>query len=82
MSRCVDGNKLRQRRKEVELTLEYLRAETRQVERNEKSMEPAAFQRRIYLFKRMIDWYEREHQEIDGRLAGLPEALIPETCLG
>jgi hypothetical protein len=69
ISDCTDREKLRQRREEIKLTLEFLAAERLELQRNERSVEPEAFRRRMRLFDRLTEWYRHETAQIDNALA-------------
>lgn len=67
-SDCSDRDKLRERREQIRLTLEFLRDERLGVQRNAQSMAPEAFRRRMCLFDRLTGWYQHETAQIDSAL--------------
>jgi hypothetical protein len=66
----IERNKLLERREEIKLTLELLRAEKLGLQGNERSMDPEAFRRRMHLFDCLTCWYEDETAQIDNALTG------------
>jgi hypothetical protein len=66
---CVDRDKLRERRDEIKATLEFIRAERLGLHRNERSVDPDAFRRRMRLFDRLTDWYQHETAQIENELS-------------
>jgi len=68
-SDCIDHDKLRERREQIRLTLEFLGGERLGLQRNAQSVDPEAFRRRMRLFDRLTDWYRHETAQIDNALA-------------
>jgi RNA polymerase-binding transcription factor DksA len=66
------SDRLRQRRKSIETTLEHLRRERRQVEQNTQWMDHLAYQNRLGLLDRLTRWYHEEMGQIDQALGGSP----------
>jgi DnaK suppressor protein len=58
-------DKLRQRREQVEMTLEHLKKERRGVESNIGFMDAAVYRGRISLLDRLTGWYNEETEAIE-----------------
>jgi hypothetical protein len=63
-----DQDKLRLRRQQIKLTVEFLRAECAALQGSAQSMDPEAYQRRMRLFECLIGYYEREAAQIEKAL--------------
>jgi len=68
-SDCIDRDRLRERREQIRLTLEFLGAERLDLQQNAQWVDPEAFRRRMRLFDRLTDWYRHETAQIDNALA-------------
>jgi RNA polymerase-binding transcription factor DksA len=64
------SDRLRQRRKSIETTLQHLQKERRQVEQNTEWMDHLAYQNRLRLLDRLTRWYHEEMGQIDQALGG------------
>jgi RNA polymerase-binding transcription factor DksA len=64
------SDRLRQRRKSVDRTLQHLENERRQVEQNTQWMDRLAYQNRLSLLDRLTHWYHEERGQIDQALRG------------
>jgi RNA polymerase-binding transcription factor DksA len=64
------SDRLRQRRKSIETTLQHLQRERRQVEQNTQWMDRLACQDRLSLLDRLTRWYQQEMGQIDQALGG------------
>ena len=67
-------DKLRERKKEIELTLEHLEKERRQVEENTDWVDRAAYENRIELLDRLTQWYRDEIHQIENVLGRVQES--------
>jgi RNA polymerase-binding transcription factor DksA len=74
-------DKLRQRRKEVEMTLRHLERQRREVEENTEWLDPVAYQNRVGLLARVTNWYRKERAQIDRSLHRVTEDRYG-LCLG
>jgi RNA polymerase-binding transcription factor DksA len=66
------SDRLRQRRRNVETTLQHLERERRQVEQSTRSMDRLAYESRLRLLDRLTRWYHEEIGHIDCALRGSP----------
>ena len=64
------SDRLRQRRKSVDRTLQHLENERRQVEQSTQWMDRLAYQNRLSLLDRLSRWYREEMGQIDQALGG------------
>ena len=64
------SDRLRQRRKSIETTLQHLQRERHQVEQNTQWMDRLAYQNRLSLLDRLTRWYQEEMGQIDQALGG------------
>ena len=64
-------DRLRRRRRDVDITLRYLERERRQVIANTSLMDPKAYQSRLRLFDHLTRSYQRERAAIDNVIGGL-----------
>ena len=64
------SNRLRQRRENIDKTLQHLENERRQVEQNTQWMDRMAYQSRLRLLDRLSRWYHEEMCQIDQALGG------------
>ena len=67
-------DKLRQRKKEIELTLQHLEKEHREVEENTEWIDRAAYENRIDLLDRLSGWYREEMEQIENVLDRVQES--------
>jgi RNA polymerase-binding transcription factor DksA len=70
----TSSERLRQRRKSIETTLQHLQRERVQVEQNTQWMDRLAYQNRVRLLDRLMRWYHEELGQIDRALGGLPSS--------
>jgi hypothetical protein len=68
ISNRLDEEALRERRRQINRTVEYLKLERLGLERNACCMDADAYRRRIRLLDRLAAWYREEKAEIDGTL--------------
>ena len=69
--RITSGSeRLRQRRKSIETTLQHVQKERRQVEQNTQWMDQVAYQNRLRLLDHLTRWYHEEMGQIDQALSG------------
>jgi hypothetical protein len=68
ISNRMEEEALRERRRQINQTVEYLRRERLGLERNASCMDADAYRRRISLLDRLAAWYKEEKAEIDGAL--------------
>lgn len=68
------SDRLRQRRKSIEITLQHLQRERHEVERNTQWMDQRAYQNRLKLLDRLTHWYHEEMGQIEQALGGTPNA--------
>lgn len=64
------SDRLRQRRKSIEITLQHLQRERHEVEQNTQWMDYRAYQNRLRLLDRLTRWYHEEMGQIDQALGG------------
>lgn len=64
------SDRLRQRRRNIDKTLQHLENERRQVEQNTQWMDRMAYQSRLSLLDRLTRWYHEEMGQIDQALGG------------
>ena len=69
VTRTANTIQLRQRRMEVEMTLQHLEREKRQVESNTEWLNYAAYKNRLRFLDRVTTWYRNEMVEIDSALS-------------
>lgn len=74
LQRLPNSDRLRQRRKSIEITLQHLQRERRQVEDNTQRMDRLACQNRLSLLDRLTRWYHEEIAQIDQALGGSSKA--------
>lgn len=65
-------DRLRQRRKSIEITLRHVQRERDEVEQNTQWMDRGAYQNRLRLLDRLTRWYHEEIGQIDRLLGGSP----------
>jgi len=68
------SDKLRQRRREIELTLRHLERERREVEQNTEWVDQSAYKNRINLLDRLTTWYREEIGQIEKVLGRAKES--------
>ena len=66
------SDRLRQRRKSIETTLQHLQRERHEVEQNTQWMDHRAYQNRLRLLDRLTRWYHEEMGQIERALGGAP----------
>ena len=71
----TSSDRLRQRRKSIETTLQHLQEERRQVEENTQWMDRLAYQNRLSLLDRLTRWYHEEMGQIDQALGAYPNIV-------
>ena len=64
-------DKLQQRKKEIELTLQHLAKERHEVQENTEWIDQAAYEKRISLLDLLVKWYHEEMTKIDESRYGL-----------
>jgi len=80
---CMEApysEKLRHRRREIELTLRHLERERREVEENTEWIDQAAYASRISLLDRLTAWYRDEISRIE-KVLGRPNESRYGLCL-
>jgi RNA polymerase-binding transcription factor DksA len=65
-------DRLRQRRKSIERTLQHVQRERHEVEQNTQWMDHRAYRNRLRLLDRLTRWYHEEMGRIDQVLGGSP----------
>jgi RNA polymerase-binding transcription factor DksA len=71
---AVYSDKLRERRREIELTLRHLERERREVDQNTEWVDEAAYQNRVMLLNRLTTWYREEIGQIEKALGRAKES--------
>jgi DnaK suppressor protein len=71
---AIYSDKLRQRRKDIELTLRHLERERREVEENTEWVDQAAYENRIGLLNKLATWYREEVGQIEKVLGRVTES--------
>ena len=71
---AVYSDKLRERRREIELTLRHLERERRQVEQNTQWVDQTAYENRVNLLERLTKWYREEIGQIEKVLGRVKES--------
>ena len=67
-------DKLQQRKKEIELTLQHLAKERHEVQANTEWIDQAAYEKRISLLDLLVKWYREEMTKIDDVLGRVQES--------
>jgi RNA polymerase-binding transcription factor DksA len=67
-------DKLKQRKKEIELTLQHLAKERYEVQENTEWIDQAAYEKRISLLNLLVKWYREEMTKIDDVLGCVQES--------
>ena len=67
------SDRLLQRRKSIDNTLQHIAKERRQVEQNTQWMDGLAYRNRLNLLDRLAHWYREEMGQIDQALGGSPQ---------
>ena len=71
ISEYSTGDELRSRSVEISRTVEYLKIERLQLERNAPMMDSTAYWNRKSLLESLADWYDAESREINEALGQL-----------
>jgi RNA polymerase-binding transcription factor DksA len=74
MMDAVYSDKLRERRREIELTLRHLERERREVDQNTEWVDETAYQNRVTLLNRLTTWYREEIGQIERALGRVKES--------
>lgn len=65
------SDRLQQRRKSIEVTLQHLQRERYEVEQNTQWMDQRAYENRLRLLDRLTRWYHEEIGQIEQALGGM-----------
>jgi RNA polymerase-binding transcription factor DksA len=71
---AVYSAKLRERRREIELTLRHLERERLEVEQNTEWVDETAYRNRVMLLNRLTTWYREEIGQIEKALGRVKES--------
>jgi RNA polymerase-binding transcription factor DksA len=74
-------DKLQQRKKEIELTLQHLAKERHEVQENTEWIDQTAYEKRISLLDLLVNWYREEMIKIEDVLGRVQESRYG-LCLG
>ncbi|HXG52402.1 MAG TPA: hypothetical protein VNN77_13480 [candidate division Zixibacteria bacterium] len=72
-------DRLRQRRKEIEMTVEHLKVERRRLDESAPWMDRVAYRSRVRLLERVAGWYYEELAEVEAAM-GRVEAGLYGRC--